>query len=63
MPDVSGVCLRCCVHVYFPRGIFQQPWPIRRVYSSWRILLANQVWIQQLKNISDRSSMDTAAEE
>jgi hypothetical protein len=32
-------------------------------YSSCRITLTQQAWIQQLKNNPDKSDMDTAAEE
>jgi hypothetical protein len=38
-------------------------WQIRHGYSSWRIPLTNQAWIQQLKNTPTKSGMDTAADE
>ena len=37
------------------------PWQIRHGYSSWRIPLTHQAWMQQLKNNPGKLGMDTAA--
>jgi hypothetical protein len=53
IPDVSGAYFSCYIHT----------WCVTDIPQLWRIFLTNQAWIQQLKNTSDRSSMNTAAEE